>query len=284
MAINKAFNFLILAAVLLAGVSIFLIYQYVESEKQRVKAEAPTTAELDMKTVYIAKIDIKTGTELADLNVQPNDMPAKYVPATAVTKKEDIEDKVSAHFIPAGDILMQAKVTSRENLGRAAQMIPKGKRLVTISVNSESSSAYLIKNGDYVDLVGIFNGSDDKPLPVVLMQRLEVFDIQHGNEVSSGNPEDTPKARMGRGNNATFIVTPKEAEIIRKAEAEANQLTLLLRRPDDEEIVEIAMTPESERILKQIRGEEVEEEIIEEPEPDIEPEPEETQREPKKVF
>ncbi|MEM1158753.1 MAG: Flp pilus assembly protein CpaB [Verrucomicrobiota bacterium] len=264
---NKAFNFLIIAALLLGVVSIFLIVKYVDLRVQKASQAAPTK-EIKMDSVVVAKEPITIGSSFTQFNTQIKSMPEDFVPASAIKSFDELNGKIAMHDIPVNDILFNAKVGTPTALPKASAVIPAGKRLVTIGVDDQSAAGFTVKNGDFVDLVGIFEVSEDlleredEPiggsLSVTFLQKVEVFDIIHGQTSvpSPDNNEDTenPDAgRLAQGTTATFVVTPQEAEIILGATRASDSVYMLLRRYDDEAIIEQPSTLH-ERIATRLTG------------------------------
>lgn len=248
---NKSFTILVVLAVFLGLGSLFLIKKFVESEKAKVLASVPQQTEvkpIETRDVLIAKDNLEAGTPLTDLNVGVVKMPSDIVPETALTSMDQIKDRFATQMLFKGDLILEGKVRTKDQLPKASLMISPGKRLISVRVDEVKASGFMIKNGDFVDLVGSFEVQDemlpigmDKPvgdrITVTFLQRVRVFDIIHGAVSGSNQGEDGQNAqRMAQGTTATFEVTPAEADIISNAEDVASNLWLVLRRFDDEEI------------------------------------------------
>ncbi|MEM6885787.1 MAG: Flp pilus assembly protein CpaB [Verrucomicrobiota bacterium] len=250
---NKAFNFLIVAALLLGVASIVLIKFYVDARVEKAGQAAPTK-EWVMEEVVVAKEPITIGSTFTQFNVEIRSVPEDFVPASAVKSLDELNGKIAMHQIPKDDIIFNAKAGTPSALPKASAVIPAGKRLVTIGVDDQSAAGYTVKNGDFVDLVGIFEITPDlmeqeeKPigdaLSVTFLQKVEVFDIIHGQTSApapgeEGEDADNPDAgRLAQGTTATFVVSPKEAEVILGAQRASDSVYMLLRRYDDETIIE----------------------------------------------
>ena len=252
---NKAFNFLIVVALLLGVGCIFLIKFYVDTRVNKAKAAAPVAKEVVMQDVLFAKEQITLGSEFTNFNTELRSIPEEIVPPTAIKSLEELNEQIALHVIPVDDMIMQGKFGKPSALPKASAVIPEGKRLVTISVDDRSAAGYTVKNGDFVDLVGIFTveGSmlerEQMPignrLSVTFLQRVEIFDIIHGQTTSvdtsgdneGGGQDDTNTGRLAQGTTATFLVTPKEAEVILAADTATEGMFMVLRRYDDDAII-----------------------------------------------
>ncbi|NJK91818.1 MAG: Flp pilus assembly protein CpaB [Blastochloris sp.] len=270
---NKAFNVLIVLAILLGAASLFLINLLVKQARRDALATVPQVVQqvqIPMVKMLVAADNIPPGQPLTPLSVRQVDVPQDLFPESALANPEQVLGRFSALFIPKGDIIMTSKAVLPEGLPRAALMIDKGRRFVSVPVDVLGTSGYVIKNGDFVDLVGSFEIAADQIPPggqmlgsvaaITFMQRVRVVDIFKGEAPIpvapnfEADPEDGPQEevrgtsskaipqtrRIGEGVIATFDVTPREAEIIMSALKTSQGISLVLRRFDDTEIVPVA--------------------------------------------
>lgn len=240
-----------MALALFLGIgSLFLIKKLVESEKEKVRREMPQQVEVkqvETRDVLFAKDDLELGTPLTDLNVGVMKAPVDVIPETALSSLDQIKDRFAMQNLFKGQFILDPMARTKEQLPKASLMITPGKRLISVRVDEVKASGFLIKNGDYVDIMGSFTlNPDDIPkggfqpmfgkITVRFLQRVRVFDIIHGSVVAA-NQDGSGQGRMAIGTNATFEVTPQQADIIANAEMVADSLWLILRRFDDEEII-----------------------------------------------
>lgn len=263
---NKAFNFLIIAAVILGGVCIFLITKYVDARVTAARESAPIRDVVPID-VLVAKEDIEIGSKFTTFNTQLRAMPQEFVPASAVKSLADLEGQVALFTIPKEDMILTSKAGKPEQLPRASTIIEAGQRLVTIDVSETTASGFTIKNGDIVDLAGTYSITPDLlereemplggVLTVTFLQKVKVFDIIHGDESGAtkeeGQNEEGGGRRYARGTTATFLVSPAEAEIILSAKSAAQELFMILRRYDDAETYQ-QPSGLHERVYKRIVG------------------------------
>jgi Flp pilus assembly protein CpaB len=247
--LNKSFTILIVLALFLGIGSLVLIKKLVESEREKALASRPAAVEkVQTAPVLIVKDNLETGTPLTDLNVGVKQIPQDMMPEGAMSSLDQIRDRFAVQQLFKGEMLLEAKAKTKDQLPKASLMIEKGKRLISVRVDEVKANGYMIKNGDYVDLVGSFNVTEEmlkpgseKPigdkLTVTFLQRVRVFDIVHGDAAAApqdGSSADNSKGRIAMGTNAAFEVTPQQAEIITNAESIAGSIWLVLRRFDDD--------------------------------------------------
>lgn len=238
------FNLLILLALVMAGLSIFLVSKLVEQARAEAAAKAKPV-EVATKPVLVAKVEINPGTEFLSDLVTTKQVPEQFVPADAVTKFEEIQGKVAATFLPPGDMIFASKAKNRDQLRRSSLVLEPGKRLITIAVDDIQGTAYLVKNGDRVDVIAVLNLEKferdiegnwvNRRVATTILQNVRVFDILHGVD---GEGEKGTPSRMGRGTNVTFEVTPEEAELVKLLQAVTSEYAMALRRFDDMALVD----------------------------------------------
>ncbi|MEM9445930.1 MAG: Flp pilus assembly protein CpaB [Verrucomicrobiota bacterium] len=251
--IGKAFNILFVVAIVIGGLCIFLLFQYINNVKEESRKAALKEAgssKIELVKVLTANVDIEHGTLVEESMTKMAEVPKEYVPETALTSADKLGRRLAAHFIPQGDLILDAKLKEREQIQRASLKITPGMRLVTTSVNDTKATAFLIKNGDYVDLIGTFTIADagrtalnrvtDTAVTFTFLQHVKVYDIIYGNPApppTNNKNKSQVDPRVARGTTVTFEVTPQIAERILAAESRASGITMVLRRYDDEEKV-----------------------------------------------
>ena len=260
MALNKGFNLLIGVAVVAAAITIFLVIKVVGAANDRAAkamAQARSAQAVETEGVLVAKEDIPVGQELQANLVEVKSFPKNLIPENAVRKPEELGGRVAQILITKGDWVLASKIGSKEQLPRPSLQVDNGKRLVTIRVDDTKGNAYLIRNGDFVDLlltVEIQKFAKDVEgqwqnisATKILLQKVKVFDVEHGvaggpqqnrgNGLSDKEESTGVQQRQGLGTTATFEVTPEDAEVIISAENKG-RISLMLRRFDDDAIAE----------------------------------------------
>lgn len=117
--------------------------------------EATLLEEAAMQDVVVATRDILANRALDEAVVQVAKVPKKYLAPGAVTSVNEVVGRVAAVPIPKG---AQVTGTALQEGGREALAfsIPRGMRAVTIAVSDVSGVGGLVRVGNFVDIVGIF--------------------------------------------------------------------------------------------------------------------------------
>ena len=189
-----------------------------------------------LQDVVVSTRDILSNTVIDERNVAPARVPQKYVQPGALTSMSDAVGRVATVPIPRGS---QVTGTGLQEGGREALafQVPRGMRAVSIAVNDVSGVAGLVKAGNFVDLVGIFeygvpSGSSggqqtytqERTETLTLAQNVQVVAV--GAEVKGA--ASAPRAPAGAQNQAA--VPPPERITVQN-------MTLLLTPAQVQEVV-----------------------------------------------
>lgn len=227
-----------LALVLAAGAGLFAalaVFFYLNAR------EASLLQQAALQDVVVATRDILANTALDERVVQVNKIPQKYVQPGVIAAVADVVGRVASIPIPKNS---QVAGTMLQEGGREALAfeVPRGMRAITIAINDVTGVAGLVRAGNFVDLVGIFEygvpaGSvggqvtynQERTETLTLVQNVQVVAVGHD---FSGKQQ--PARRAGDVN------ADKEAEAARQAavdQSKVQNLTLLLSPAQVQEVV-----------------------------------------------
>lgn len=204
------------------------------------KREKLLQGDYELITVMVANTDIPKDRKLDETMVEFQQIPKKYVQPKALHKVDEIVGQISGSTIFKGEQIIATKLLSIEDAGLAFK-IPKGFRAFTVSVDDISGVAGLIRPGNYVDVMGIFDFGDitktDKRA-VTLFQNVYVLaagadlgqavPVTAEEEQQKAMDQDTTMRGHSAYRNVTLMVTPEEAEKLLLAQ-EVGALDLTLR-------------------------------------------------------
>lgn len=255
------FGLLIAVALLMAVVSIGIVYVIVQKEKDTARKEGiakgkkeakeqfeKQKAELlqkkpstDAREVLVASTSIPPAVEITPDMVYKVEMPDDlFTDAEVISTFEEIEGRVAAHRIPEGDIMIAAKLRSRERYARPSERIPKGKRYLSLPIeNSAQSVSAMIRIGDKIDILATL-GSGEDAMSRIIIQMALVVDVENGSVTYDRNseegevPPEKASIRPGKGDTITFEVTPYEAELFQALQASRMRYTFVLRNGQDD--------------------------------------------------
>ena len=185
--------------------------------------------------VLVAAETIKLGQALSEDNVEFREVAIDSCPKDAVTKLEQIADRAVKTTRESGDWICEKHLSAKGDRGVTIP-IPKGKRVVTINVNNNSSHSGLVRPGNRVDLLFTYKTRERDRLvekTVVLLEYVEVFAVE--NKVYGRDAiGDSEKA-----SSMSLLVTAEEAAKITHVENNGS-ISTCLRSAEDDELSNVA--------------------------------------------
>lgn len=236
MPIPKKYLPLIVAGVL-GLVATFLINSYLKQQADEAKQRA-VMSQKSLTTVVVAKQGISAGVAIAENMVKEETVSKSTVQPGVATSIDRVVGRLALAPIAKGEYILLNKTTISGQETSLSSKIPRGKRAITVSIDSISSVGGMIRPGDHVDIVGMV------PLPVMTqegkqasqMTTLPLFQdvlvLAVGQDFSA-----IPAAKKeGQVSPAiTFALAPQEANIITFVQ-EQGRIRLILRSPEDTQI------------------------------------------------
>lgn len=209
---------------LFAGIGLTLLAIFVA--RQRISdAERTILGKATPTEIVVSACLIPAGAAFSMENLAKKTVPSeatsrRHVPATDFELLIDAKAKVE---IPQGEPVLWTDVEEPVEVDHFSNMIPKGRRAITVDTDTESSFSGLLRPGDRVDILRkekadrVF-GPLLSDIPVIAVNRryLPNFPDEDDNSIHS----------------VTLSVTPREANLLSEAVKEGN-LSWLLRNPDD---------------------------------------------------
>jgi pilus assembly protein CpaB len=206
-----------------------------------IKARESTLLEQSaLQDVVVATRDILANTAIDERVVELSKIPKKYVQPGAIATMADAVGRVASVPIPTGS---QVSGTALQEGGREALAfeIPRGMRAVTIAISDVTGVAGLVRAGNFVDLVGIFEYgapsgsvggqitySQERTETLTLAQNVQVVAVGRdfaGKQPPPRNAADTEKdaeaqaardaaAEQAKVQNLTLLVSPAQVQEI----------------------------------------------------------------------
>ena len=232
----------IVVALGLAGLTAYLMQNYLTGSSDAAKAPANTTLATE---ILVADKDLPAGTILNSGHWRWQSWPADSVDKTYETKRKDFkaEDAFGGaavrRAIGAGEPITKSRVFRQGDKGFLAGALSPGKRAVGIQISAVSSAAGFIRPGDRVDVIltqQLRRRSKDSETPQIKVVSETILSDIRVLAIDQIVDDVDKKAQVGK--TATVEVSPKEAEVVTLA-ARMGQLSLALRSlsatttPDD---------------------------------------------------
>jgi pilus assembly protein CpaB len=195
-------------------------------------AEPPAPAG-ESATIFVALTDIGLGDILSSRDLRLEQWPKDKVPASSLSRIEDVEGRRTRTKLYAGEPILDNKLFAKgaESQGTTA-LIPKGYRVVSVKVDSVSGGSNLIMPGDRVDLLVYLVRNPNRGIPETItrtiLQDIKVFAV---NNIVT--PDTDKEGRSIKAATISLLVTPEQAAKVTLA-SELGQIRLVMRSPDDD--------------------------------------------------
>jgi pilus assembly protein CpaB len=235
---NRNSTIALLAGVSFGVLAFFLLYR----NASEIEAKATPVQ------ILVAADYIPAGVFLKSNLVEKKDIPESFASPSAIRDLREVEGLMTLVPISAGEQILSNKFgTGEETL---ALTLNPGFRAYTLAVDETSGVGDLIRPGNHVDILTKLD-SDKREISSFVFQNLQVLAVGQKltiNQQVQKDQDSAPDANNMGYSTVTLAVTPEQAETLMYLEG--RPLRLILRGPNDDEIVSIATQSESEVLSK----------------------------------
>lgn len=185
----------------------------------------------------VAAYDLPTGTKLDTDLLAIREFPADFVPSGSMAPIEAAElvGKVLLSDLRVGDMLVRAHARTADK-GKFSQQLSKGRRALTMPVDSINSSSGLLAPGDMIDLYVSFD-HQRRRITAPLLQGVRV--LATGAET---NAWDNSGLEIDSQSYATITLDTSPEDAVKLVAArQSGTITAMLRSPQDDGASQKAM-------------------------------------------
>jgi pilus assembly protein CpaB len=214
--------FAVLAIAILAGGG--LAYgTYNMMNNQPVKTVTTPT-----QPVVVASADLSLGTELKKEDLTVINFPAGQAPEGAFARTQDIIGRGLISPLVKNEVVIPAKLASKEAGAGLPPVIPEGMRALSVRVNEVIGVAGYVLPGTRVDVVATASSGNSLPEATskVILSNVQV--LTAGTRIE----QDQDKGKPMQVTVVTLLVYPDQAERLALASTEG-KIQLALRNPLD---------------------------------------------------
>jgi pilus assembly protein CpaB len=179
------------------------VYLYVSSVQQQAQVNARTAAQqaaaaaTSRTRVLVAKVTLPAGSPLTTESVELRDTPADAIQPNAATSLNDVAGKVLTVPVAAGEQILSHRLgtVDQPEIKKFADLVPTGKRAMSVTFSELSTAGGLIAPGDYVDVIGVFNKATmGKDQSMILLQDVLVLAV-----AQSTSADQLPRQSVANG-------------------------------------------------------------------------------------
>lgn len=194
--------------------------------------------------VLVAKAEILPGQPLDESNVEYKEWPAGTIPAGAVSKKEQFQERTLKVRAYPGDLILEAKL-DKKGARSASSQVPKGKCIASVPIDNTMTGIGLMQPGDRVDVLVTYRpntgnrdvGGIGMEVKTVL-ECVEIFAIDGVTDATMIARAGDAKATASK--NVSLLVTNPQARLLKLAgDMSGGKLHLTLRPMDDDTHVDV---------------------------------------------
>jgi pilus assembly protein CpaB len=237
----------LLSGIALSLAALFMIKVYLDQQRRSAEQAAASRfkkMQASQASVLVAKKDIPKGTIVDTDNFDASIVPNQFVQPGAVTSLDRVSGMMAIVSIAKGEQVTLSKLAYPRQAGGLAEVIPSGKRAITISVDNISSLAGMVKAGDNVDVIAMIpqavpigDGKTATQLAVLPMfQNVLILAVgQETTAVQKTNGRYRKEIKQETNPLITLALTPQEASLIAFVQ-EQGKIRLTLRSPADSKI------------------------------------------------
>ncbi len=180
--------------------------------------------------VLVAKTEIPLGTITGPDSFRWQDWPQEAVTAGYVQRKgrpnaiKDLAGSVARSPMLPGEPVTPAKLVRAGEGGVLAAILPQGMRAVSTRIKEETGVGRLILPNDHVDVILTVRrrrGAADDVISDTMFRNVRVLAIGQLIEAKDGK-------KLAEGNTATLELTPRQTELLARANA-MGEISLALR-------------------------------------------------------
>jgi pilus assembly protein CpaB len=203
--------------------------------------------------VAVALLDIDIGAPLSEENVGFRDVPKSVLVGMndPVQTVEHYAERSPLLPYKTGDILRISKLSEPGGGGKSLQ-IPKGMRVLTITVDETGSQSGLLRPGDRVDVMVTYSSRESNgrqnTKTTTLLEYVEVFSC---NDKTAAEAKASANEKQSSTSTIGLLLSPENVPYLKLAESKG-KLGLAWRRRDDDEMA--AVGPINEKLLDELRG------------------------------
>ncbi len=231
---------IIVAALLVAGVTAFLARGWLSAERNQINTQQVVVQQAPAQSVLVAVANLPIGMFLKEEHLRWQAWPTDATdPNYMVKDTTDIAKLVGSvvrHSISAGEPIIAGKIVKPGDRGFLAAVLKPGMRAVTVGISETSGVSGLVFPGDRVDMLLTHalpgsegESSSDRRAAETVLENVRVLAI--GKRLSDRNEEALD------GKTATIEVSPKQAEMVAVL-VELGRVSLSLRSLGNPELAE----------------------------------------------
>jgi Flp pilus assembly protein CpaB len=157
-----------------------------QSARQAAQQQAAAAASASRSRVVVAKITLPALTVLTTDNVELREVAPDAVQPNVATAMPDVQGKALTVPVAAGQQILAPFLGNPDqpDIKKLADLVPAGKRAMSVTFTELNTAGGLVTPGDYVDVIGVFNRNTlGKDQSILLLQDVLVLAVAQTTSV-----------------------------------------------------------------------------------------------------
>jgi pilus assembly protein CpaB len=184
--------------------------------------------------IFVATADVGMGDLLSPQSYKLESWPKDKVPAGAISRNEDIENRRTRTRLFAGEAILESRLFAKgANQQGATAMIPVGYRVVPVKVDLVSGGSSLILPGDRVDIMIHLEADPSRGIRETvtrtILQDIKVFAVNDVLDIE----KDKDGGKSIAAKTISLLVTPEQAAVVMLA-VQKGVVNLVMRSPAED--------------------------------------------------
>jgi pilus assembly protein CpaB len=220
----------LLAAIAAAAAGIVMLFLYMQRFEDEASGGVPIR-------VLTAVQDIPLGTAVSETMLGQRDLPQSYVEDRHILVQDAprIFGVRVTSGVRAGESLLWSDLATTSDQSRdLSSLVRSGQRAITIRADASASFGGLVRPGDRVDVLLTVERASGDPITVPLLQNLLVLAAGQDTGAQQRPGERRRPQTIGQ---VTLSASIEQAQLLAFA-SDRGRLVLILRNPDDIEVLE----------------------------------------------
>lgn len=215
---EKANTKIIIIALVLSLITAALIYFYITADKTE------AVPEIKYATAFVAAVNIPARTQITLEHIKQVKIAEELLNTSALSDQKDIVGKYTKESIIAGESFMPQRLAGEDNM-TLSYFIPEGKRAISMNISEQASIAYLLRPGDYVDIIASFAKENEEmgeltrtypSISKVILQNVQVLAMGQDMVLSADKLSDAPLTvtlAVGKDDMEKFVYASEFASL-----------------------------------------------------------------------
>ena len=231
--------FPLLIGLIVAAAAIFMLRNYLESQRKDVLKQAHETVisvQENQTVIYVARQAIPAGVPISTGLVDTMVVLRHQAPPDCIKFLSELDGKATDRALSPGEPITTTSLRvisfdPEEARKQLSKLIPRGKRAVAVNPENIASLIQMLKPADHVDVIAIIalpvGPNQKEPINVTIFQDILVLAVgdDYGSlETAAGamgssikkllKQQEDPKAKKDTNPPITLALSPEEANVI----------------------------------------------------------------------